>query len=362
MPFAGPINAPAALDILAAVRIRFMEAYSDAYGSAAYKDYQSFTYMDDPAGDVIYNIYAEPMLPLRQWLGDRPSSSIDFNYWTQAVRTFGDGLELDVDDMRDDANPAKRLFYMQMAEKFAEAALGLWPSLVVEAVINSINRVWLPDGQKIFDTHPFNPRRASLGSFRNYRANNVQGGSAAYPLTYANVLAQLKAGLGFKAPTGLDYPVRYSILAVPPSSAKEAARLTTFDRLPTAELFGQTLGSTNVGGDSPNEIARLYSPQVKELANMPTGTWALIDANSRSELPVGLKKRQDITWQYVGPSSATSGMIPISDEGAVSEMVFNRNRTKYGPKARGDAFIRNWWRIFLADGNATPRTTLEVVS
>src|SRR5262249_38265911 len=160
---------------IAAVRIRFMEAYTDAYGSAAYKDYESFTYMDDPAGDVIYNIYAEPMLPLRQWLGDRPSSSTDFNYWTQAVRTFGDGMELDEEAMRDEPTPAKRIFYMQPAEKSAEAALGFWPSLVVEAVTNSTTRVWPPDGQKIFDTPPFNPRRSSLGSFRNYRANNVQG-------------------------------------------------------------------------------------------------------------------------------------------------------------------------------------------
>jgi hypothetical protein len=31
MPFAGPINAPGALNLIAAVKVRFMEAYDDLY-------------------------------------------------------------------------------------------------------------------------------------------------------------------------------------------------------------------------------------------------------------------------------------------------------------------------------------------
>lgn len=362
MPFAGPINAPGALDLIAAVRIRFMEAYSDAYKSAAYMDWEKFVFMDDPAGDLVYTIYAEPMLPLREWLGDRPMSSTDFQYWTQAVRTFARGMEIDVDDIKDDGNPAKRMMYMATAQKFAEAAAALWPSLVAEALIKGITSVWLPDGQKIFDSHPYNPRDSSLGTFRNYRANNVQGGSAAFALTYANLLTALKAGEAFKAPTGLDYPIRYSELVVPPGSATSARRLATFPMLPVQEITSGA--STSAGGETVNEIAKLYSPQVRELANMPSGMWALIDANTQAERPLALKKRQEITWQYIvgGGSDALMNGGMVTDAGAVSESVFNRNKTKYGPKARGDAYFRNWWRVALFDGNATPVTTLSVVS
>lgn len=357
MAFAGPINSPRALDAVTAVRVRFMEAYEEMYRQPAYTDWQQFTYLDDPAGDLIYTIYAEPLRPLRQWYGDRPMSQVDFRYWTQAVRTFGDGMEFDVDDLRDDANPAKRQQYMMAAQKLGEAAAGLWPSLVVEAMINSINRVWLPDGAKIFDNHPISIANASRGTFRNYYANNTQGGSAAYALTYSNLLALLKLGLAFDAPNGLDMPIHYTHLVVPPGSAKTAARLTTFDRLPAFE----TGGTTAAGGDVINEIKQLYSPTVVELANMPNNTWALIDATSGGERPIALKKRQEITWQYTQGGGEIAG-VPTSDEGLVSSDVFLKNKTKYGPKARGEAYFRNWWRALLADGNASPVTSLSVVS
>jgi len=362
MAFAGPINASNNLNLVTAVRVRFMEAYADAYGDAAYSSWEKFAYLDDPAGDLIYTIYAEPMKPLRAWLADRPMSSTDFRYWTQSVRTFGDGMELDVDDLKDDANPAKRQMYLTTAQKFAEAALGLWPSLIAETIIKGVTATWLPDGQQIYSLHPYSPSNSSLGNFRNYYANSSQGGSAAFPLNYANLLTLLKNGLAFKSPTGLDYPIMYSHLVVPPGALKSAQRLVTFDRLPVAEIFGQTLASTNAGGDAVNEIAALYAPEVVPLANMPAGTWALIDARTQSERPIAIKKRQDITWQYVGPSAGDVNGFPVSDEGNVSEMVFNKNKTKYGPKARGDGYHRNWWRAVLADGNASPVTSLSIVS
>jgi phage major head subunit gpT-like protein len=357
MSFAGPINAPKALDPVTAVRVRFMEAYSDMFGQPAYSDWQKFVYLDDPAGDIIYTIYAEPMRPLRQWYGDRPMSSADFRYWTQSVRTFGDGMEFDVDDLKDDANPAKRQMYMMAAQKLGESGAGLWPSLVVEALVNSIGKVWLPDGQKIFDNHPMSINNSSLGNFRNYYANNVQGGSAAFAFNYANLLAALKAGLAFKAPNGMDYPVHYTHLVVPPGSAKAAARLVSFDRLPAFE----TGGTTAAGGDVINEIKAIYSPQVCELANMPAGTWSLIDATTNGERPIALKKRQEITWQYTQGGGEIVG-IPASDEGLVSSDVFTKNKTKYGPKARGEAYFRNWWRAAFFDGNASPVTSLSITS
>jgi phage major head subunit gpT-like protein len=357
MSFAGPINAPRALDPVTAVRVRFMEAYSDMFSQPAYADWQKFTYLDDPAGDLIYTIYSEPLKPLRAWYNDRPMSQVDFRYWTQAVRTFGDGMEFDVDDLKDDANPAKRQMYMQASQKLGEAAAGLWPSLIVEAIVNSINRVWLPDGQKIFDNHPISIQSATAGNFRNYYANNVQGGAAATALTYSNLLTLLKAGLTFKAPNGMDYPVHYTHLGVAPGMAKTAQRLTTFDRLPAFE----TGGTTAAGGDVLNEIKAMYSPTVVELANLPSGMWALVDATTQGERPIALKKRQEITWQYTQGGGDVAG-VPSSDEGLVSSDVFHKNKTKYGPKARGEAYFRNWWRVALADGNNVPVTSLSIVS
>lgn len=359
---AAPFNSPFGLNLLTAVRLRFMEAYSDAYQIPAYSDYQKFIFTDDPAGDLIYTIYAEPMKPLRQWYADRPASSVDFRYWTQSVRTFGDSMELDVDDMKDDANPAKRQFYIMTALKFAEAAAGWAPSMVAEAMINGINRTWLPDNQQIFSLHNFNPSNASLGNFRNYWANSSQGGNAAYPLTYGNLLAALKNGLTFKAPTGMDYPIMYTHLVVPPSSFNAAKRLVGYERLPVGEIFGQTPASAGAGGDAINEVNRTYSLEVAQLGNMPAGTWALIDATTQSERPLAIKIRQPITWQYVGPSANSMDGMPVSDEGAISEMQFNRNKTKYGPKARGEAYFRNWWRAAFFDGNTSPVTALSIIS
>ncbi len=362
MAFAGPVNSPSALNLITAVRIRFMEAYAAAYGSAAYSDYQDFTYLDDPAGDLIYTIYAEPMKPMPAWLGDRHMSSTDFRYWTQAVRTFGDGMELDVDDIKaDSGNEAKARMYLMTAERFADAAKGLWPSLVAETVIKGISSIWLPDGQNIFDLHPYSPSNSSLGNFRNYYANNAQGGGAVMPLNYANLLANLKSGLTFKAPTGLDYPIRYGTLVVPPGSAPTARRLTSFPMLPVAEIFGQTLATTAAGGTGPNEIQASYAPTGKGLANMPAGTWMLLDTDSKAEMSLALKKRQDITWQFTGPGGAVAPFPTGSDDGMVSEAVFSTNKSKFGPKARGEGFFRNWWRAMLCDGNTTPVTTLAIL-
>lgn len=364
MPIGGPVNAPGALSLITAVRLRFMEAYSDAYTNPAYSAFEKVVYYDDPSGDLIYVIYSEPMKPMRAWLQERNMSSTNWRYWTQGVRTFGDGMELDVDDLKDDGNPAKRMMYMQTAERFAEAAAALWPSLFAETLFKGISATWLPDGNQIFSNHPYSPSNSSLGNYRNYYANNSQGGSAAYPLNYTNLLARLDAGLAFKAPTGLDYPIKYSHLLVPTGQVKYATRLCKFDRLPVLEVgptaAGGGLASTSAGGDTLNEIAMLYSPEVVPVANMPTGTWALVDATSASERPIAIKKRQEITWQYTQPGNIAG--FPTSDDGLVTEQMFLRNKSKYGPKARGDGFFRNWWRVLLADGNNSPVTTLSIVS
>jgi hypothetical protein len=360
----GPIGYSSTnLNPLLAVQLRFWDAYQSMYGNVAYTDYQKFTFADNPAGDIIYGVYSEPLKPMPVWQGDRHSTAVDFRYWTLGVRNFGDSMELDVDDIKSDSgNPIKFQFYMNAAQRFAEAAVGLWPSMVAEAFVNATTKTWLPDGQNVFDLHPISPSSPNGTKFRNYYANSSQGGGAATPLTYANVLALLKLGAAFKAPNGLDYPIYYTHIVVPPGSAPTAWRLATYDGLPVGEIYGQAPASSNAGGTGPNEIAKTFGLKVAVLANMPAGMWGLVDASVPSELSIALKKRQEVTWQYVGPGGS-SGPFPTGDDsGMVSQQVFETNKTKFGPKARGEAYFRNWWRVLLADGNATPVTSLSIVS
>lgn len=361
----GPIGYSSTnLNPLLAVQLRFMDVYQSMFTQAAYQDYLKFTFMDNPAGDIIYGVYSEPLKPMPVWQGDRHMTAVDFRYWTLGVRTFGDGMELDVDDIKaDSGNPIKFQFYLNAAQRFAESAIGLWPSMVAEALVNATTKTWLPDGQNVFDLHPISPSSPSGTKFRNYYANSNQGGNAAYPLTYGNLLSLLKLGAAFKAQNGLDYPIYYTHLVVPPGAAPTARRLVQFPTLPVAEILGQSSATTNVGGgDGPNEIAKTFGPQVAVLPNMPAGQWALIDASVPSELSLALKKRQDITWQFVGPGGS-SGPFPTGDDsGMVSQLTFDTNKSKFGPKARGEAYFRNWWRALLADGNATPVTSLSIVS
>ncbi len=309
--------------------------------------------MDDPAGDLIYTVYSEPMAPPPKWDGDRPMSEVYFDFWTQTVDTYANGFELDVDDLRAySGNAIKAAMYLMAAQRMGESVAGLWPGLVADAIANGVNALWRPDGQPIFSIHNFNPRNASLGTFRNYRANNGQGGSASFPLTYGNLLYALNYGLTFKAPTGLDLPMRYNKLYCAPGAENTAKRLVGYDRLPVAEIFGQNTASTAVGGDALNQIRQQYGNlEVEPVANLAPGTWGLEDTSRPSEIPLRLKKRQEITWQYVGPGGASWAFPVGADAGMIPESVFNTNKVKYGPKARGAAYMSNWWRIAYFDGN-----------
>jgi phage major head subunit gpT-like protein len=361
MAAAGPYVAPQALNLVTAVKVKFLDIYDGVYAGPEYKSYEEFVYAEDPAGDLIYSIYSQPMKPMQEWLKDRKMSAASFKYTTYSPRPFADSMEIDTRDIRDDANPAKVQMYLEAAARFGEATAALWPSLVAETLFKGIGQTWLPDGQHVLDLHNFDPDGVVSGNFRNYFANNSQGGSAAYALTYGNLLARLGAGYSFKAPTGLDYPIRYTHLIVPPSSFPTATRLLSFDRLPLQEVY--SAASSAAGGDTINQIKNQYG-NVKPvmLANMPAGTWALVDASSPSKRAIGLKKRQDVIWQQIGPGGPAGPFPTGSREGMVSEMTFNTNKSKYGPYAEGEAFFRNWWGVALMDGNASPVTSLNLVS
>lgn len=344
-----PANIPQALDQFFLPQLRVQELFLELAKNPFYTAYSKFVGMDDPAGDVIYTFYSEPLAAMPEWKGPRHMSEVDFRYWTTGVRTFADSMEVSVDDIKaDSGSPAKMMAYQQTARRLVEAAMLRWPQLVVEAIQAGVTAVWLPDGQKIFDLHPINPSNPSGATFRNYFANSVQGGGAAKAITYLNELAALKNGYTFKAPNGYDMPIMYDCVVTAPSNVPLLSRLLKDDRIPAFEAGG----TTAAGGDVPNEIRRHYGGdgiEVIGLANMPSNLRMYCDRSIASEIALRLKERQPITWQYQGPGGP-SGAFPVgSDEGMVAESIFNANTVKYGPKCRGESYFSNWWRVALLD-------------
>lgn len=351
--FASIVNSPAALDLIVSVQARFYRAYDmQVQSNAAYTDFQKVVFEDNPAGDLIYGIYSEPLAGPREWLDARPMSQVDWRYFTQAVRKFADGMEIDLDDVKPDAgNPAKLAMYMESAARLGEATALIWPFLVTDAINTALTKTWLPDGQPIWSTHNFNPSNASLGTFQNYFANNANGGNASFPLTYSNLLARLKAGYKFKLPNGKDWPIRYTHLAVAPGQWPTALRLCQYDRLPVGEVFGQSIATSSAGGDALNEVKLSYGVQPIMIANLPANQWLLFDASAPSQQGLVIKRRQPVTWQYLGPSAGAGAIgAADNDSGGLPEHAFERNRIKFGPKVRGDAYFRNWWGQVLCDG------------
>ncbi len=344
-----PVVMPQTLDLVTAVTLRFEEHFMEMASLPSYTAFKKFVKMDDPAQDLIYQVYSEPLAAMPEWKGPRHMSEVQFRSWTKSIRTFATSMQINVDDVKaDSGNVARQMAYMQAAERLAESAALLWPGLVTDAITAGVTGVWQPDGQKIFDLHPINPSLPNGTTFRNYFANSGQGGSAAMPITYGNVLARLKAGYGFKAPNGLDMPIMYNVIATSPSNVPLLSRLVKDERIPAAEASG----TTTYGGDVQNEIRNHYGGgaiEVVGVANMPSKYWMLVDTSIPSEIPMRLKERQPITWQYQGPGGP-EGAFPIgNDEGQVSSSVFESNTAKYGPKARGEAYFSNWWRAALCD-------------
>lgn len=344
-----PANVPQALDQFFLPQLRVQEMMFELAKLPEYTSYTKFVKMDDPAGDVIYHIYSEPLAAMPEWNGPRHMSEVDFRYWTSTVKTFADSMKVDVDDIKPDSgSPAKMMAYQQAAQRLVGGAMLTWPNLVKQAIQDGVTNVWVPDGQKIFDVHPVNPSDAAGDTFRNYFANTVQGGGAAKAISYVNELAALKHGYTFKAPNDYDMPIRYNMCVTAPSNVPLLSRLLKDERIPALEAGG----TTAAGGDVLNEIRRYYggdSIEVVGLANFPSNLRLYVDTTVPSEISLRLKERQPITWQYQGPGGP-SGAFPIgSDEGMVSEAVFDTNSVKYGPKARGQAYFSNWWRVLLLD-------------
>ena len=228
------INVPSGLDIVRLVRIEFFRAFEDEYESnPAYSDYENFVYEATPQGDLVTTIFSTPMQGMREWLDERPMSQVDWKYFQSAVRKFADGIEIDLDDVKPDAgNPANLALYREAVERMAAATALLWPSLVADAIHAGVTQTWLPDGQPIWSSHPLNPDVPAQGSLRNYYSKTTQGGGAAMPLTYGNLLNVLRGGFNFALPNGKPWPVMYTDLVVAPNLFPIAKRLTGFENIP----------------------------------------------------------------------------------------------------------------------------------
>lgn len=320
-------------------------------------DYTSFTRLcgrDDPAGDLIRVFYTNPVGPMPEFKGPRHRLEVNLDYFDQTVRTFASGIAFNVfDAMPDAGTPLKVQAYLQANERLGESAALLYPSLFNQAIITGLTKKWGPDGANFWGLHYIDPRRPSLGTNRNYYANNANGGNQAMPITYGNVLKVLKAGRGWKVPggsSGQQRAVIYDKWATNPTNAPLLRRLLTVDRVPSWEAAGQTAGSTNAGGDVPNEIRQYWGgseAQVEEVANMPEQYWMGLDTRSPSEMTFRVKERLPVIWQSIG----SLGMVlPFpTPEGVVSEQVYRTMETEYGPLARGEIYMANIHAAVLCD-------------
>lgn len=317
-------------------KVTFLEAYDTEYASnPAYSDFKKLVfYADDNGEDDEDFLYPSPMGGMKEWINERPYSQLEWDTFSVSVRKFADTIACDVDEMKS----AKKRKLFETAVSEMGAATVLWePSLFLEALTAGLTKIWKPDGQKIFDVHNFNPRDASIGTARNYYSKTAQGGSAAKALTYANLLAYAQQGYSYKLPNGKTYAVRHSTLAVGPGLYPTALALTKPDMI----VVGGVL--------QPNEIKN-YITDVVLIEGMGTYEWMLYDASTPRKKPIGMKIRQAPTWQQLGKGSGGPGGLPDEDEGEIPQVTFEENRIKYGVKARGDAFFRNWWGFIFLDG------------
>jgi hypothetical protein len=339
--------------VLFDLKLAFERRFASMASRPDYLSFMRCARKDDSAGDLCRVFYSNPLPAMPQFNGTRNRVEVTFDYFDQNVRTFASGMAVNVFDILPDAGtPAKVWAYGEAAERLGESAALLWPGLFVQAISTGLTKIWQPDGQPFWGVHYFDYRTPSLGSYRNYFSSTVDGGSAAYPITYANVLAILKHARGFKAPNGLQKAIIINKFATNPVNAPLLRRLLTAERIPSWEATGQTAGTTGQGGDVINEIRAYYGGaaiEVEEIANMPSQYWLALDTSSETDMMFAWKERLPVTWQTIGPGFAAYPFPTGGFDGMVSEMVYRTMETEYGPIARGESYMRNWWGGILCD-------------
>lgn len=344
---------PGGAGVLFDLKLAFERKFASMASRPDYLSFMKLARKDDSAGDLCRVYFSNPLGVMPEFTGTRARVEVTFDFVEQNVRTFASAMAVNVFDILPDAGtPAKVWAYGESAERLGESAALLWPGLFVQAIGTGLTKLWKPDGLPFWGVHYYNWRQPSLGSYRNYYSKTVQGGGTAYPITYANVLAILKYARGFIAPNGLQKAIRLNKFAVNPVNAPLLRRLLTAERIPSWEVTGQTAGTTNQGGDVINEIKAYYggdSIEVEEVANMPSQYWLGLDTSNESDMMFAWKERLPVTWQMIGPGSSAYPFPTGGFDGMVSEMTFNTMESVYGPLARGESYMRNWWGGILCD-------------
>jgi hypothetical protein len=327
-------------------------------------DYTSFLGVcqkDNPAGDRIIVIIDNPIGPMPEFTGTRHKAETNFDYWEQNVRTFASGMAFDVwDALPDSGTPLKAMMYMAAQERLGESAALLYPAIFNQAITTGLTKLWKPDGLPFWGLHYIDPRRPSLGSNRNYFSKSAQGGSAALPITYGNVLKVLKNGLAWHVPggdAGQQRAVMYNAWRTAPENVPLLRRLLSADLLPAWEVNGQDATTTNSGGMVPNEIRNFWggaTHDVQGVANMSTKLWLGFDTSSPADTTFRVKERLPVIWQRIdavlGATGAGPNAIDISAlTGIVSEQVYRTFTTEYGPVARGEVYMANVHGAVLCD-------------
>lgn len=348
-----PVVIPQSLGLLFDYRLAFERRFASM---ASRPDYLSLTRLckkDDSAGDICRTIFSNPLGAMPEFTGTRHAAEVTFDFYDQNVRTFASGMKVNVFDILPDAGtPAKAWAYGEAAERLGESAALLWPGLFVQAITTGLTKLWKPDAAKFWGLHYIDYRRPSLGSYRNYYSKTAQGGGAAMPITYGNVLAILKNARGFTAPNNLQNAIVLNKFATNPVNAPLLRRLLYSDQVASWEVSGQAVGATNQGGLVQNEIKNYWGGaacEVEEVANMPSQFWLGLDTRSESEMMFAYKERLPVIWQTIGPGFAAYPFPTGGFDGMVSEMTYRTMETEYGPLARGEAYMKNWWSGILCD-------------
>jgi hypothetical protein len=182
--------------------------------------------------------------------------------------------------------------------------------------------------------------------YQNNYDNTAQGGSAAKPLSYANVLEILAKGRLLKKPNGKPMPIRYDSLIVGPDNIDLALDITRKNFIaPSTGARGEA-GSVLV----ENSITRydlrvIYLPQLSD-----PGAWYMGAFGRKGARPVGLQIREDIRFQRIGPVGTQNVEQDGGDGEVVSEQEYKHDIVEMGPRARGEAFLKWPWRLVRCKG------------
>lgn len=349
-------NLPGALEPYFLTR-KAAEAFGDAYDQPHYQAFRAFLGKGPMAAHALH-LLTDPMLPMGRWNGPRPTQTFKAHTWESKVGRLGDSIRLDARDLQPThMTPEKAAVYSAIVAGFAQAQASVPACLFVEMLVNGYSTTWPIDSQPVLGLHYWDPSNTARGSYRTYHANNVRGGGATKPLTIANIIALYDVAQAYKSPNGLDNPVTYTHLFCSPALYSTAQRYCNTAMLPAAEFYGQTLSSSNAGGDVSNRVAG-FGLQVVPVANLPADQWGMVSAMG-GMMPFEQWEASPLIWQFTHP--VTGNLVGNFLEGLVSPEFFQLEEILFGPRWELEFGWQRPWRMVLCDGAASPTTSITLL-